>query len=76
VRTWRPPRARAAGAAAAATPERPPAPTDKNAAMRAVIAAAMSRSKREIPHLYLSTTIEMTAALAWLADENPKRADV
>jgi pyruvate dehydrogenase E2 component (dihydrolipoamide acetyltransferase) len=33
----------------------------------------MSRSKREIPHLYLSTTIDMTAALAWLTSENQKR---
>jgi pyruvate dehydrogenase E2 component (dihydrolipoamide acetyltransferase) len=41
--------------------------------MRAAIGAAMSRSKREIPHLYLSTTIDMTTALAWLAAENGKR---
>lgn len=44
------------------------------AGMRAAIAAAMSRSKREIPHVYLSTTIDMTNALAWLAAENQKRA--
>jgi pyruvate dehydrogenase E2 component (dihydrolipoamide acetyltransferase) len=42
--------------------------------MRAAIAAAMSRSKREIPHLYLSTTIDMTNAVAWLAAENQHRA--
>jgi pyruvate dehydrogenase E2 component (dihydrolipoamide acetyltransferase) len=41
--------------------------------MRAAIGAAMSRSKREIPHLYLSTTVDMTTALAWLAAENGKR---
>lgn len=41
--------------------------------MRTAIGAAMSRSKREIPHLYLSTTIDMTTALAWLAAENGKR---
>ncbi|HEY7185860.1 MAG TPA: dihydrolipoamide acetyltransferase family protein [Vicinamibacterales bacterium] len=51
-----------------------PAPTDKMAAMRAAIAAAMSRSKREIPHLYESTTIDMTAALAWLGAENSRRS--
>lgn len=42
--------------------------------MRAAIAAAMSRSKREIPHVYLSTTIDMTAAAAWLAAENQQRS--
>lgn len=35
-------------------------------AMRTAIAAAMARSKREIPHYYLSETIDMSAALAWL----------
>ena len=43
--------------------------------MRAAIAAAMARSKREIPHYYLSTTIDMSAALAWLRAENDEAAD-
>jgi pyruvate dehydrogenase E2 component (dihydrolipoamide acetyltransferase) len=34
--------------------------------MRSVIGQAMSRAKREIPHYYLATTIDMRAALAWL----------
>ena len=38
--------------------------------MRAAIAAAMSRSKREIPHYYLAHTISMKHALAWLAETN------
>ncbi|HSE86386.1 MAG TPA: dihydrolipoamide acetyltransferase family protein [Candidatus Binatia bacterium] len=42
-------------------------------AMRRVIAAAMARSKREIPHYYLSSTIDMRRALDWLAAENAKR---
>lgn len=42
--------------------------------MRAAIAAAMSRSKRDIPHVYLSMTIDMTAAAAWLAAENKQRS--
>jgi pyruvate dehydrogenase E2 component (dihydrolipoamide acetyltransferase) len=42
-------------------------------AMRRVIAAAMARSKREIPHYYLSTTIDMSKSLNWLAAENAKR---
>jgi pyruvate dehydrogenase E2 component (dihydrolipoyllysine-residue acetyltransferase) len=41
--------------------------------MRRTIAAAMARSKREIPHYYLSTTIDMSNAMAWLATENLKR---
>jgi pyruvate dehydrogenase E2 component (dihydrolipoamide acetyltransferase) len=41
--------------------------------MRSAIAAAMSRSKREIPHVYLATTIDMTAALSWLTSENTRR---
>jgi pyruvate dehydrogenase E2 component (dihydrolipoamide acetyltransferase) len=42
-------------------------------AMRRVIAAAMARSKREIPHYYLTTTIDMRRSLDWLAGENAKR---
>lgn len=43
------------------------------AAMRRVIAAAMARSKREIPHYYLCSTIDMRRSLDWLAEENAKR---
>ena len=42
--------------------------------MRRVIAAAMARSKREIPHYYLATTIDMRKSLDWLAAENAKTA--
>ena len=38
--------------------------------MRQAIAAAMSRSNREIPHYYLSTRIDLTAALDWLRLHN------
>jgi pyruvate dehydrogenase E2 component (dihydrolipoamide acetyltransferase) len=34
--------------------------------MRKAIAAAMGRSKREIPHYYLGHTVDLGAALAWL----------
>ncbi len=55
-------------------PARPAvAPADRQAAMRKAIAAAMSRSKREIPHYYLGTPIDMGRALAWLQAENLKR---
>jgi len=47
---------------------------DRAARMRQIIAAAMTRSKREIPHYYLSTTIDMSRALAWLTQENLKRS--
>ena len=43
-------------------------------AMRRVIAAAMARSKREIPHYYLATTLDMRTSLDWLAAENAKRS--
>jgi pyruvate dehydrogenase E2 component (dihydrolipoamide acetyltransferase) len=46
---------------------------DRTAAMRSAIAAAMARSKREIPHYYLSTTIDLSTALTWLRTENEKR---
>lgn len=56
--------------AAAARPE---TPIDRQARMRQTIAAAMARSKREIPHYYLSTTIDMGRAMTWLTEENLKR---
>jgi pyruvate dehydrogenase E2 component (dihydrolipoamide acetyltransferase) len=40
------------------------------AEMRRAIAAAMARSKREIPHYYLVHTIDVTAAQQWLASAN------
>lgn len=43
------------------------------AAMRQAIATAMSRSKREIPHYYLSLPIDMGLASEWLAAENARR---
>jgi pyruvate dehydrogenase E2 component (dihydrolipoamide acetyltransferase) len=49
------------------------APADRGAEMRKAIAAAMSRSKREIPHYYLSETISLERAAAWLEAENARR---
>ena len=56
----------------------PPAPRaaaapDKAAAMRQAIAAAMTKSKREIPHYYLGTHIDVAHAQVWLAQGNAKR---
>jgi pyruvate dehydrogenase E2 component (dihydrolipoamide acetyltransferase) len=41
--------------------------------MRDAIAAAMARSKREIPHYYLTNTIDFAAASVWLAAYNRER---
>jgi pyruvate dehydrogenase E2 component (dihydrolipoamide acetyltransferase) len=68
-----PPAPAAPSAAPTAAPAAPPAPEDRNAAMRRAIAAAMSRSKREIPHFYLGQTIDLSHAIAWLAQENLRR---
>lgn len=53
--------------AATAAPQKP------GDSMRRAIAAAMAKSKREIPHYYLQTHIDMSATLAWLQAENAKR---
>lgn len=42
-------------------------------AMRMAIAAAMSRSKREIPHYYLEHQVDVTACERWLAQTNATR---
>jgi pyruvate dehydrogenase E2 component (dihydrolipoamide acetyltransferase) len=44
--------------------------------MRKAIAAAMSRSKREIPHYYLTETVDLHAALAWLARFNADKPPI
>lgn len=66
--------------AAPVAPPKPAAPAapaiaavDRSATMRKVIAAAMARSKREIPHYYLGNQIDMSKAMAWLTAENLKR---
>ncbi|MFC3890811.1 dihydrolipoamide acetyltransferase family protein [Lentzea rhizosphaerae] len=51
--------------------EKPAAPVvDRTAATRQATARLMARSKREIPHYYLSTTIDMTTAMTRLAELN------
>jgi pyruvate dehydrogenase E2 component (dihydrolipoamide acetyltransferase) len=63
-------------AAATASPKlearRPRAGFDP-AQMRQAIAAAMSRSKREIPHYYLANTVDLGPAIAWLEHFNRDR---
>jgi pyruvate dehydrogenase E2 component (dihydrolipoamide acetyltransferase) len=52
----------------------PPAALDRQARLRRTIAAAMARAKREIPHYYLATTIDMQRALSWLREANLQRS--
>ena len=59
--------------AATADIAKPVGAADRQARMRQTIAAAMTRSKREIPHYYLSTTIDMGRAITWLKDSNEQR---
>lgn len=74
--------ARAASKPATAKPAAQPAsrPAGKGgfdpAQMRLAIAAAMGRSKREIPHYYLSSTIDFCAAQIWLDAWNRKREPI
>ncbi len=60
----------AATAAKPASPRTTAKPPDRQAAMREAIAAAMSRSKREIPHYYLATGINAERAMSWLEKRN------
>lgn len=41
--------------------------------LRQAIGALMSRSKKEIPHYYLSTTLDLAAAMAWMQAANQQR---
>jgi pyruvate dehydrogenase E2 component (dihydrolipoamide acetyltransferase) len=62
---------RLAGAATAAEAKRA---TGLNLdAMRTAIAAAMARSKREIPHYYLEHQVDLTRSEQWLAGVNASR---
>lgn len=59
------------------TPEVEPIATvasERPAKMRAAIGALMARSKREIPHYYLSQTIDLEGALRWLEARNASRS--
>lgn len=47
---------------------------DRAVQMRKSIAAAMSRSKREIPHYYLAEEIVLAKSLSWLTTRNAQRS--
>jgi pyruvate dehydrogenase E2 component (dihydrolipoamide acetyltransferase) len=63
-------------AAAPGRPERPAMVEEPDGAARRAEAARlttarlMARSKREIPHYYLRTTVDVTDALAWIRERN------
>jgi len=63
----------AAAQPAPVTAPKSAATPDKSAEMRKAIAAAMARSKREIPHYYVAEDISLAKALAWLQAENLRR---
>ncbi|ERM81150.1 hypothetical protein P872_20445 [Rhodonellum psychrophilum GCM71 = DSM 17998] len=42
-------------------------------AIRSAVAAAMSKSNREIPHYYLEKKIDMSKSLSWLKEANSER---
>ncbi|NNE81461.1 MAG: 2-oxo acid dehydrogenase subunit E2 [Silicimonas sp.] len=56
------------------TRDGPAAKPDAGTEMRKAIAAAMSRSKKEIPHYYLAHQVDLTAAEAFLTKVNADRA--
>ena len=58
---------------AVAPPEKKRAPGLDLDAMRSAIAAAMARSKREIPHYYLEHQVDVTACEQWLTRTNAAR---
>jgi len=65
----------AAPAPATAPDGRRAKPSDERyAAMRRAIAAAMARSKRDIPHYYLGHHLDVTTALRWLEATNLERS--
>ena len=65
--------AAASGGPAVTPAQRAPRPGFDPAEMRKAITAAMARSKREIPHYYLTQTVDLRRALTWLEDANRER---
>lgn len=64
-----------APAGAASPPPRPKraAASERVAGLRRAIGALMARSKREVPHYYLGTTIDLGRALDWMREVNADR---
>jgi len=58
----------------AATPSTATPPTNPMDGMRAAIAAAMTRSKSEIPHYYLAHSVDLSTAQTFVEQTNAERA--
>ncbi len=56
--------------AEATAPAAPLSGADRRAALRRAVAASMARSKREIPHYYLASDLDVTDAVRWLEERN------
>ncbi|WP_160668150.1 dihydrolipoamide acetyltransferase family protein [Pseudarthrobacter sp. ATCC 49987] len=57
----------------AVSPEKPAEARERVASLRRAIGALMSRSKKTIPHYYLSTTLDLRAAVGWMQSVNAQR---
>jgi pyruvate dehydrogenase E2 component (dihydrolipoamide acetyltransferase) len=64
------PRPAAQPSATLATPAGRPRKAERAESMRQAIARLMARSKREIPHYYVSNTVDMASAMTWLRERN------
>ncbi len=62
--------AAAARAASGPAPVAPLSGEERRAALRRAVGASMARSKREIPHYYLATDIDVTGVVRWLEAHN------
>ncbi|TQJ66343.1 pyruvate dehydrogenase E2 component (dihydrolipoamide acetyltransferase) [Arthrobacter sp. SLBN-100] len=70
-----PPQAQPAEAAAQTAPRqsRKALVGDKAGTLRRAVGSLMARSKKEIPHYYLATTLDLAAATAWMQSVNQQR---
>jgi pyruvate dehydrogenase E2 component (dihydrolipoamide acetyltransferase) len=66
-------RAVAPAPAARAPEQRAGTRADRHAAGQRAVGELMARSKREIPHYYVATTVDMSDAVEWLARTNGGR---
>ena len=65
--------AEAPAAPPAAVPAAQAAAADRRGTMRLAIGALMARSKREVPHYYVGSHIDVSRALAWMEEQNLER---
>ncbi len=54
-------------------PGKTPDARERVASLRRAVGALMSRSKKTIPHYYLSTTLDLRAAVEWMQSVNAQR---